>query len=134
MLNEGGGVGKESVSQPASADDFLPVFILIVLKAQPQRLYASLEYIASFRRPAQLCGERHYYLVQLQTAVAFLEHMDGAAVSMEVDEFEQQLQEREQLWESRAQGRGAEQEGAEDESVHVAREDDKGVLSDDGSL
>eukprot|EP00287_Rhodomonas_sp_CCMP768_P003025 CAMPEP_0196738342 /NCGR_PEP_ID=MMETSP1091-20130531/15759_1 /TAXON_ID=302021 /ORGANISM="Rhodomonas sp., Strain CCMP768" /LENGTH=534 /DNA_ID=CAMNT_0042082305 /DNA_START=186 /DNA_END=1787 /DNA_ORIENTATION=+ len=125
MLNEPSSSSSSGRAQPASADDFLPLFILTVLKAQPQHLCAHLEFIATFRRPSQLAGERHYYLVQLQTAVAFIEHMDGAAVSMDLEEFDEKLREREQLWESRGGKGGGEdledvpgETGAED-AVHV---------------
>jgi hypothetical protein len=32
---------------------------------------------------SRLSGERHYYLVQLQTAVAFIDHMDAASLTMD---------------------------------------------------
>ena len=59
------------------------VWILVVLSAQPARLLSNLEYIATFRSPHRLSGERHYYLVQLQTAAAFIENLDPAALTIE---------------------------------------------------
>ncbi len=55
------------------------VWILVVLAAQPPRLLSTLEYIATFRSPHRLAGERHYYLVQLQVPCT-LSSIGGLAV------------------------------------------------------
>eukprot|EP00286_Rhodomonas_abbreviata_P022398 CAMPEP_0181298006 /NCGR_PEP_ID=MMETSP1101-20121128/5553_1 /TAXON_ID=46948 /ORGANISM="Rhodomonas abbreviata, Strain Caron Lab Isolate" /LENGTH=515 /DNA_ID=CAMNT_0023403001 /DNA_START=258 /DNA_END=1801 /DNA_ORIENTATION=+ len=96
MLNESAAASR---TEAASADDFLPIFIYTVLKAQTWRLHSTLEYISLFRNPKQFGGERQYYLVQLQTALAFISHMDGKSLSMEEEEFDRRLKEREGLWE-----------------------------------
>eukprot|EP00293_Proteomonas_sulcata_P009259 CAMPEP_0184314058 /NCGR_PEP_ID=MMETSP1049-20130417/70747_1 /TAXON_ID=77928 /ORGANISM="Proteomonas sulcata, Strain CCMP704" /LENGTH=218 /DNA_ID=CAMNT_0026631773 /DNA_START=144 /DNA_END=797 /DNA_ORIENTATION=- len=96
MLNETAATGNSDI---ACADDFLPVFIYAVLKSQTPQLYSALEYMALFRRPSRLGGERHYYLVQLQTAVAFIEHMDGASLTIDPEEFDTSLTLKFQAWE-----------------------------------
>uniref|UniRef100_A0A7S0HH57 VPS9 domain-containing protein n=1 Tax=Hanusia phi TaxID=3032 RepID=A0A7S0HH57_9CRYP len=92
MLNETSG-------ESASADDFLPILIFVVLRSQAPRLYSSLDYMSQFRRPSRLSGERHYYLVQLQTAVAFIDHMDAASITINPEEFEVKYKSREREWE-----------------------------------
>lgn len=46
----------DSGSRPG-ADDFLPVFIYIVLHSQIPRLYSNCEYIAAYRNPADLMSK-----------------------------------------------------------------------------
>ena len=73
--------------------------------------------MSQFRRPSRLSGERHYYLVQLQvrvstllpqlgesclqTAVAFIDHMDAASITINPEEFEVKYKSREREWEER---------------------------------
>lgn len=46
----------DSGSRPG-ADDFLPVFIYIVLHSKIQRLHSNCEYIAAYRNPADLMSK-----------------------------------------------------------------------------
>lgn len=72
MLNETAAVARK---EAASADDFLPLLILTALRCGAQGLHSTIEYICSFRRASRMVGERHYYLVQLQTAITFIHHI-----------------------------------------------------------
>ena len=57
---------SSSNSKPASADDYLPAFIYIVIKTNPPLLYSNMNYIARFafeRRVLQ--GEHAYYFCTL---------------------------------------------------------------------
>ncbi len=42
----------------SGADHFLPVFIYVIVKARPRRLFSTIDWVMSFRRPERLCGER----------------------------------------------------------------------------
>uniref|UniRef100_A0A7S4P4K4 VPS9 domain-containing protein n=1 Tax=Guillardia theta TaxID=55529 RepID=A0A7S4P4K4_GUITH len=85
----------------ASADEFLPIFIICVLKAQPRNVYSMLEYISHFRNPKRFGGERQYFLVQLQTAVTFIDNLTASSLSMDADEFHRKLKSKEAAWESK---------------------------------
>jgi hypothetical protein len=104
MLNEAAAASRANA---ASVDDFLPLLIYTVLKSQPPRMHRTLEYVSLFRFPKRFGGERQYYLVQLQTAVAFIDNLDAASLSMEAADFDAMLRQREAIWEAREAGAGS---------------------------
>jgi len=67
-----------------SADDFLPLLIFCVIKANPPRLHSNVEFVATFRHPSRLNGEDAYFLTALQSAIAFVR--ESSAKVFEVSE------------------------------------------------
>ena len=61
-------------SVPA-ADDFTPVFIFVIIKANPPCLLSTIQYVNSFYQD-RLQGEEDYWWMQFVAAVEFMKTMD----------------------------------------------------------
>lgn len=86
----------ESGSRPG-ADDFLPVFIYIVLHSRIPRLYSNCEYISAYRNQDDLISKAGYCFVNLRSAIEFIMVMDGSMLSISDGEFQSLYTEREKL-------------------------------------
>ncbi|KAH9823315.1 hypothetical protein DFH28DRAFT_881177 [Melampsora americana] len=75
------------------ADTFVPILILVVLRARPEHLISNLQYIQRFRNPDKLQGENGYYLSSLNAAISFIERLDYSVLSnISQEEFEQNVE------------------------------------------
>ncbi|KAJ1447637.1 hypothetical protein M885DRAFT_183379 [Pelagophyceae sp. CCMP2097] len=72
----------------AGADDFLPVFIYVVLHAGASSLHSNCEFIEAFHNPAALMSKAGYCFVNLRSAVEFLRHLEPAQLGVSEADFD----------------------------------------------
>lgn len=93
--DDNGSGNKRPEMTLAGADDFLPLFIWVVLQSRVPRLYSNCEYVQAYLNPARLKGQPGYCLINLHSAVSFLSYLDPTSLNVDVAYFEQKMLEAE---------------------------------------
>ncbi|KAI6188462.1 hypothetical protein M3Y98_00357500 [Aphelenchoides besseyi] len=80
---------RESTKAPASADEFLPVLIYVILKSNPPLMQSNLSFIHRFSLTSRTCrGETGYHFTNLCCAIRFIQDMNAHSLRMPKEEFE----------------------------------------------
>ena len=77
-------------SPDAGADEFLPLFIWVVLRARVPQLYRNTEYISAFHHPTRLMGMGGYCLMNLRSSLEFIKELDSDSITMDKEVFDAQ--------------------------------------------
>mmetsp|Transcript_16254 Transcript_16254/g.26810 ORF Transcript_16254/g.26810 Transcript_16254/m.26810 type:complete len:388 (+) Transcript_16254:985-2148(+) len=72
---------------PPGADDFLPVLIYVVVRANVANLQSNVDYVMKYRHPARLVSEQAYYLANLSSALHFVDNLDATQLNIDPEEF-----------------------------------------------
>ncbi|VDM47427.1 unnamed protein product, partial [Toxocara canis] len=76
-------------SAPASADEYLPVLIYVLLKGNPPLIQSNVKFISRFALPSRvMSGESGYYFTNLSCALQFIQNMNAESLKMPREEFE----------------------------------------------
>jgi hypothetical protein len=79
---------KISRDGPASADEFVPSLIFLIIYTSPQTLHSNINYISRFSHPMRIMsGEVGYYFTNLCGAVSFVENVRAKNLMIEEEEF-----------------------------------------------
>ena len=82
--------GNDDTSRPG-ADDFLPIFIYAVLKANVPSLHSNCEYIQNYHNPQALMSKSGYCFVNLRSAIEFILTLDASVLNMDEEAFNSEL-------------------------------------------
>jgi hypothetical protein len=74
-------------SRPLAADDFLPLLIFAIIRANPPQFHSNAEFAAAFRHPSRLTGEHAYWATMLMSAKEFVRQAGPATLDISTEEF-----------------------------------------------
>lgn len=73
----------DDIDTGAGADDFLPLFIWVVLKSHVPRLVSNCEYIQTYLNSARLMSQSGYCLINLRSAIEFITNITAELINMD---------------------------------------------------
>lgn len=76
----------------AGADDFLPLFIWVVLQSKIPRLVSNAEYIHMYLNPKRLMGKSGYCLINLRSAIDFVTYVEASSLKIDPEYFAAKVQ------------------------------------------
>lgn len=86
---------NEDNNNIAGADDFLPLFIWVVMRSHIPRLCSNVAYVQMFLNPARLMGKWGYCLINLSSAIEFVKYIEADQLNIDQKEFDTKLTEAE---------------------------------------
>jgi len=73
----------DDIDAGAGADDFLPIFIWVVLRSHVPRLISNCEYIQTYLNSARLMSQSGYCLINLRSAIEFITYITAESINMD---------------------------------------------------
>lgn len=84
-------VSMAADENPPGADEFLPVLIYVIIKANPPQLYSNIKFIQRYRHQSRLVSEASYFFTNLVSAESFIDDLDASKLSMDPNEFQRKM-------------------------------------------
>merc|ERR1711974_405902 len=84
-----GNVLQKNSDGGSGADDFLPLLIWCLMRANPVALHSNVEYISYFRHPSRMQGEEGYFFMTFHSAVTFIRQITYESLLITEEEFEE---------------------------------------------
>jgi hypothetical protein len=84
----------------ASADDFLPVLIFVIMRSAPIKIKSNALFISRFRSPAKLNSEAGYYLTNIMGALSFIEQLSSKSLTIPEEEYEERIKAKQESWQA----------------------------------
>jgi len=79
---------KTGQKSPTGADEFLPILIYLIIKANPKKSNTNIQFIDDFRAPKRLKGLEEYYFTSFKSAIEFIEGLDSSKLKIQQDEYD----------------------------------------------
>jgi len=71
----------------AGLDDIFPIFIYVILKSEPKRMFSNIQYIRTFKSPERLLTNYGFLLTQIETSVNFILEINEKMLKITPDEY-----------------------------------------------
>jgi len=81
-------VKAQKAAASAGADEFLPIFIYVVLKANPKQLHSSIHFVMRFRYILRMGSEGGCFFTHLSSAVYFLENLTAESLNIDAETYD----------------------------------------------
>lgn len=81
-----------SQTDAVGADDSMPIYIYLVIKAQPERMLSNLNFITKFRHQQKMLADYGFCYSQILAAIQFILNLDNSSLSIEADTYHANVQ------------------------------------------
>ena len=71
---------SSSDQSPPGADEFFPLLVYTIIRANPPRLESNLQFVSRFRKADRLVSETAYFFTHFVSATSFLETLDATSL------------------------------------------------------
>ena len=72
----------------AGLDDIFPIFIYILIKSDPKRMFSNMQYIKTFMSPGRLLANYGFLLTQIEGSVNFILEINQNMLKISEEEYQ----------------------------------------------